>query len=163
MNKPAPHRSRSSASRRGSNTALSWLGHDARGAGVLATARAHLQIQYAVAKVLPPALAAVCVVAKLEGQRLQLAVPSAAHAAKLRQLAPRIAQTLCAQGWNLNEIAVRVQAGMPKPGAKSPRPPKEAEPLGDTALGAFEQLREELRPGPLADAVARLLAHHKGS
>jgi len=127
----------------------------------LATARAHLQIQRAVAAVLPPALGAVCVVAKLENQRLQLAVPSAAHAAKLRQLGPRIAQALGAQGWNLNEIAVKVQAGMPKPGAKSPRPPKEAEPLGATALDAFETLREKLQPGPLADAVARLLAHHK--
>ncbi|MCD0501845.1 flagellar hook-length control protein FliK [Bordetella petrii] len=161
MNRPASHRSRSSASRRGENTALGWLGHDARGAGVLATARTHLQIQRAVAAVLPPALGAVCVVAKLESQRLQLAVPGAAHAAKLRQLAPRIAQALNAQGWNLNEIAVRVQAGMPKPGAKAPRPPKEAQPLGDSALGAFETLQENLRPGPLADAVARLLAHHK--
>jgi len=104
----------------------------------------------------------VCVVAKLETPRLQLAVPSAAHAAKLRQLAPRIAQALNTQGWNLNEIAVRVQAGMPRPGAKAPRPPKEAEPLGETALNAFETLKENVRPGPLADAIARLLAHHRG-
>ena len=151
----------SATGRREGNTALGWLGHDTRAAGVLATARTHLQIQQAVAAVLPPALGVMCVVAKLESQRLTLAVPSAAHAAKLRQMAPRIAQALCAQGWNLNEIAVRVQAGMPKPGAKMPRPPKEAEPLGETALGAFEQLKGTLRPGPLADAVARLLAHHK--
>jgi len=160
MNRPASNRSRSSASRRG-ETPLGWLGHDTRGAGVLATARVHLQIQHAIAAVLPPALGAVCVVAKLETPRLQLAVPSAAHAAKLRQLAPRIAQALNTQGWNLSEIAVRVQAGMPRPGAKTPRPPIETQPLGETALGAFEALQENLRPGPLADAVAKLLARHK--
>lgn len=99
-----------------------------RGAGVLATARKHLQIQHAVAAVLPPALGALCVVAKLENQHLQLAVPGPAHAAKLRQMAPRIAQTLTGQGWNVNEISVRVQAGMPRPGQKAPRPPKLAQP-----------------------------------
>lgn len=140
---------------------MSWLGHDTRGAGVLATARVHLQIQQAVAAVLPPALGAVCVVAKLESQRLLLAVPGPAHAAKLRQMAPRIAQALSAQGWNLNEINVRIQAGMPRPGQRAARPPKEAVPLDTTALQAFQDLQDKLRPGPLADAVARLLAHHK--
>jgi len=151
---------RSKAGSRRGETALGWLGLDARGAGVLATARLHLQIQHAVAAVLPPGLAAVCVVAKLEGQRLLLAVPGPAHAAKLRQMAPRLAQALSAQGWNLNEISVRVQAGMPRPGAKAPRPPKEAQPLGPKALQAFEDLGRNVRPGPLADAIARLLAHH---
>lgn len=141
---------------------MGWLGNDTRGAGVLATARVHLQIQQAVAAVLPPGLGAVCVVAKLESQRLHLAVPAAAHAAKLRQMAPRIAQALNAQGWNLNEISVRIQAGMPRPGQRAPRPPKEAVPLGEVALKAFEDLHDQLRPGPLADAVNRLLRHHKG-
>jgi len=134
-----------------------------RGAGVLATARKHLQIQYAVAAILPAPLGSVCQVGKLENQRLQLVVPSAAHAAKMRQLAPRIAQALANQGWNLNEIAVKVQAGLPKPVTRKPLPPKEAQPLGDTALGAFESLHGSLRPGPLADAVAKLLKHHKSS
>ncbi len=124
-----------------------------RGAGVLATARKHLQIQYAVAAILPAPLGSVCQVGKLENQRLQLVVPSAAHAAKMRQLAPRIAQALADQGWTLNEIAVKVQAGLPKPGARKPLPPKEAQPLGTTALGAFETLHDNLRPGPLADAL----------
>src|SRR5690606_28442376 len=127
MNRTASSRLRSAPSRRSGETALGWLGADARSAGGLATARAHLQIQQAVAAVLPPGLAAVCVVAKLENQRLLLAVPGPAHAAKLRQMAPRLAQALSAQGWNLNEISVRVQAGMPRPGAKAPRPPKEAQ------------------------------------
>ena len=91
-------------------------------------------------------LGSVCQVGKLENQRLLLVVPGPAHAAKLRQLAPRIAQSLADQGWNLNEIAVKVQAGLPKPGARQPKPPKEAQPLGDTALGAFETLHHNCGP-----------------
>jgi hypothetical protein len=122
----------------------------------------HLQIQAVLATALPANLARVCWVAKLESQRLQLAVPSAAHAAKLRQLAPRLAQALTHRGWNLNEIGVRVQATLPKTMLKTPLP-KEIQPLGETALSAFETLHDRLRAGPLADAVARLLNHHKGS
>ncbi|CAM3772927.1 Flagellar hook-length control protein FliK [Bordetella sputigena] len=160
MNKRAPYRPSRKPARR-ENTAMGWLGHDARGAGVLATANLHLQIQRTVAAAVPPVLGNVCRVARLEADRLQLAVPSAAHAAKLRQMAPRIAQALHAAGWNLNEIAVKVQAGLPGSGIKPPRAPKDVMPLGDTALGAFEALRETLNPGPLADAIERLLRHHR--
>lgn len=162
MNKRAPYRPNPKPAR-GENTAMGWLGHDARGAGVLATARLHLQIQRTVAAAVPPVLGAVCRVARLETDKLQLAVPSAAHAAKLRQMAPRIAQALQAAGWNLNEIAVKVQAGLPGAGMKPSRPPRETIPLDETALGAFETLRETLNPGPLADAIERLLRHHRQS
>lgn len=161
MNKPASYRPRSTSKRRKENTALGWLGHDTQGAGVLATARIHLQVQRLIATALPPALASVCQVAKLEKTSLQLAVPSPSHAAKLRQLAPTIVRTLAASGWNLETITVKVQANLPKSGAKSARPPKEAMPLGHTALDAFKTLHDNLRPGPLAEAIARLLAHHK--
>jgi hypothetical protein len=150
----------SSISSRRANTALGWLALDIRGGDVLATARMHLQVQTVVTATLPAVLASVCWVAKLERQRLQLAVPSAAHAAKLRQLAPRLAQALISHGWNLNEIAVRVQADLPKTTPKTPMP-KEIQPLGATALSAFEILHDHLRPGPLANAVARLLKHHR--
>jgi hypothetical protein len=159
MNKHSPYRSPRG---RSGETALGWLGQDARSAGVLATARRHLQIQLAVAALLPPGLGAVCAVARLENQRLQLAVPGPAHAAKLRQMAPRMAQALSEQGWSLTEIEVRVRAGMPRPGARAARPAKTAQPLDAGALRAFEELGKSTRPGPLADAIARLLAHHKG-
>lgn len=122
----------------------------------------HLQVQAVLAAALPPPLATVCWVTKLEKARLQVAVPSAAHAAKLRQLAPRLVQTLAHHGWNLNEIAVRVQATLPKTMLKNSLP-REIEPLGETALNAFKNLHEHLRPGPLADAVAHLLKHHSGT
>ncbi|MGB3290308.1 MAG: DciA family protein [Burkholderiaceae bacterium] len=108
---------------------------------------------------LPPALARVCKVARIERQQMTLAVPSAAYAARLRQLAPSVVQALAGGGWNLNEIKVRVQAGLLQ--NRTNPSGKEAIPLDDNALDAFDQLRGALQPGPLADAVLRLLKHHR--
>ncbi|MFC4202526.1 DciA family protein [Candidimonas humi] len=119
-----------------------------------------LAIEQAAGEILPPALRQVCRVARMDRQQLTLAVPGAAHAAKLRQLAPRIAQRLSEGGWNLNQVQVKVQAGLSYIGTNPPRA-KNVEPLGEKALDAFETLHASLRPGPLADAVGRLLAHHK--
>jgi hypothetical protein len=44
---------------------------------------------------------------------------------------------------------------------EQPRPRKEARALDAHDLKSFEELRAQLRPGPLADAVSRLLAHHR--
>ncbi|UHL65813.1 DUF721 domain-containing protein [Paralcaligenes sp. KSB-10] len=141
-------------------SAISWLGSDRHGADVLTTARMLLSIEHAAKKILPPAIAQVCRVARIDRQQVTLAVPSAAHAAKLRQLAPRIVQLLTEGGWNLNEINVRVQAGLLQNQTKA-APIKEVVPLDNNALRAFETLQNNLRPGPLADAVKRLLAHHR--
>lgn len=141
-------------------SAIGWLGSDQHSASVLTTARMLLAIEQAAGEILPPALRQVCRVARIDRQQVTLAVPGAAHAAKLRQLAPRIAQRLSEGGWNLNQVQIRVQAGLSHIGTNPPRA-KNVEPLGAKALDAFEALHAALRPGPLADAVSRLLAHHK--
>lgn len=139
--------------------ALSWLGDDRQGAQVLETARRLLTAEQAAKNALPPALALVCKVARIERQQMTLAVPSAAYAARLRQLAPSVVQALAVGGWNLNEIKVRVQAGLLQ--SQTKKSGKEVIPLDDAALDAFDELRGALRPGPLADAVKRLLDHHR--
>ncbi|MGB6106144.1 MAG: DciA family protein [Pusillimonas sp.] len=139
--------------------AVSWLGSDQHGAQVLMAARNLIAAEQAAKQALPPALAAVCKVARIERQHITLAVPGAAYAAKLRQVAPRVLQLLNGSGWNLNEISVKVQAGLGQNQTKSA--PREVIPLDDAALEAFETLRSGLRPGPLADAVQRLLRHHQ--
>ncbi|MEO6984733.1 MAG: DciA family protein [Paralcaligenes sp.] len=141
-------------------SAISWLSGDQRSAGVLTTARMLLSIEHAAKTILPPALAQVCRVARVDRQQVTLAVPSAAYAARLRQLAPRIAQMLTQGGWNINEISVKVQAGLLQT-RTNPAPIKDVTPLDERALSAFEALQNNLRPGPLADAVKRLLAHHR--
>src|SRR3546814_697835 len=129
--------------------ALRWLGDDRQGAQVLETVRRLLAAEQATKSALPPALALGCRVAHIERQQITLAVPSAAYAAKLRQLAPSILQTLNDSGWNLNEIKVKVQAGLLQNRAK--KSGKQTVPLDDAALNAFDELRDKLRPGPLAD------------
>jgi len=139
--------------------AVSWLGSDVQGAQVLTVARNLLKVEQAIKAALPAALADVCKVARIERQQLTLAVPSAAYASKLRQLAPRIARLLADGGWNVNEIIVKVQAGLLQSQTKAA--PREVIPLDETALKAFDDLRSKLRPGPLAEAIERLLGHHR--
>lgn len=98
---------------------------------------------------------------RMDGQRLQLAVPTPAHAAKLRQLGPSIGRALSAKGWNLDTIDVTVSGSLQTLGERPTPAPKEAQPLEGTALDAFHALHGALRPGPLAEAVAKLLTHHK--
>jgi len=140
-------------------TAISWLGSDQHGADVLTTARLLISMEQAAGKALPGELARVFRVARIDRQQITLAVPSAAHAAKLRQLTPRIIRLLVQNGWNLNEIIVKVQADLLQAGTKTTAA-RTAAPLGDEALQAFRDLHGSLAPGPLADAVARLLARH---
>jgi hypothetical protein len=98
-------------------------------------------------------------VIRLEAHALTLMVSSAAFAAKFRQIAPRVTTHLQSTGWNINEIKLRVQGGLGLPVTKKPE--KETRALDQQDLQAFEELNRKLRPGPLADAVARLLAHHQ--
>lgn len=153
QNRPFP-------ARNSGRTAIDWLTNDQNGGNVLATAQWLLQLERVTQKALPPALAGSCRVARVEGGQLTLAVPSAAHASKLRQMAPRIVQVLATAGWNLNEITIKVQAGLALNATPAPRP-KDINPLDDSAVTAFEILHHNIRPGPLADALARLIERHK--
>src|SRR3546814_20096574 len=78
--------------------AVNWLSDDQHGAQVLTTARELIAVEQAAIQILPPALAEVCKVARIERQQVTLAVPDAAYAAKLRQLATRILQRLNSSG-----------------------------------------------------------------
>lgn len=157
MNRASGHTHRNAD--RIADTAIEWLGTDRHGANVLTMARNLLTLERALKTALPPGLAEACHVARLEDQRLTVAVPSAAYAARLRQLAPRTVAQLVRSGWNLTEIQVRVQASLLQSRTKKPMP-KQSNPLDSEGLEAFRSLQENLRPGPLADAVARLVARH---
>ncbi|HUH86563.1 MAG TPA: DciA family protein [Pusillimonas sp.] len=155
----------SGSSRRTSSladTAIDWLGTDRHSANVLTTARTLLALEAAIQKMLPAAMAQACRVARMEDGRVTLAVPSPAYAARLRQIAPRITAQLANSGWNLTEMQVKVQAGLLQNRINTSRP-KESIPLDSQAVAAFRSLHENLRPGPLADAVAKLVTRHKDS
>ena len=68
----------------------------------------------------PPSLARTSHVVQLDQQILTLAADNGAVAAKLRQLAPRLAQMLQQSGYQVTVIQVRVQVAVPpKPVATS--------------------------------------------
>ena len=124
----------------------------------MATAQALLDAEGIIRKALPPVLAHSCRVANIDRQCLTLAVPAAAHATRLRQLTPTLLRALASRGWNLNQIDIRVQAGLLAQARKAP--PRETLPLDRNALNCFQELQKNVTPGPLADAIARLLTHH---
>ncbi|MER1968853.1 DciA family protein [Castellaniella sp. GW247-6E4] len=138
---------------------LDWIAADQRGAGILDVARHLMAAEALLAQVLPPGLARYCKAALIDRQRLTISVPSPAHAARLRQLAPTAAAHLRAAGWPVEDIVVRIDAGLARLTTKQPL--RQAEGLGEHALDSFEALRRSLRPGPLADAIGRLLRHHR--
>jgi hypothetical protein len=143
----------------GSTHLIGWLGHDSQSANVLATAQMHLKMRSAVVSALPQNMRSAFEVVKLENHVLTLMVSSAAFAAKFRQLAPRVTTHMQSLGWNVAEIKLKVQGGLGLP--EVAKPPREARTLDQQDLKAFEELRGALRPGPLADAVAKLLRHHQ--
>jgi hypothetical protein len=145
----------------GELTAVEWLRSDSHGATVLSTAKLLLSAESAIKAMLPPALAHSCKVARIDRQQITVAVPSAAYAAKIRQLAPSITRALTRDGRNINEVVVKVQAGLLKNQTKTTQM-KTAMPLDDAALSAFEELKEKVGPSPLADAIQQLLRHHRG-
>jgi len=151
---------RHAPSRSANQNLLNWLGRDARMASVVATAQRYAQIRQAVAAMLPAGLADVLQVIKLDDGQLTLAVPAAAHVAKLRQLAPRLVTALGRQGWHVEAVNIRIQAQAGGEEKNTVRPAKTATPLDAQALQAFSTLHRRLSAGPLADAVQRLLKHH---
>ncbi len=70
-----------------------------------------LRLQTLLANALPPALRASARVANLRQGRLVLHATNSAVAAKLRQMAPRVAEYYERNGVQLSEIDIRTQAG----------------------------------------------------
>lgn len=138
--------------------ALKWLVLDETGASMLATAQNLVQAEQVIRGVLPPMLAPSCRVANIDRQCLTLAVPAAAHATRLRQLTPTLLRALTQHGWNLTQIEIRVQASLASFVKKSP--PRDIRPLDRGALDCFHELQQNVQPGPLAEAIERLLNRH---
>ncbi|WP_353172232.1 DciA family protein [Paracandidimonas soli] len=140
------------------SVAIQWLSTEPRAASVLDAARRLLAAQETLQRLVPGAMGQACRVALIEDARMVLSVPSAAHAAKLRQLAPTITRKMNEKGWNLTEITVKIQAARLQTAPQ--RPPKSVNPLGTAGVQAFSEIQPAIHPGPLADAIARLLKRH---
>lgn len=135
-----------------------WLKKDPQ--QLLSTAQRYIQLEQLIHAQLPPFMQG-CRVASIDRQTITLAVPSAAHATKLRQMIPSLLTKLNHSALQFTHVNIQIQSvlftGL--------------EPLGEvrqggagideTGLAAFEQLNQTLEKGPLATAVERLLNRHK--
>ena len=137
---------------------VDWLGRDHQSANILATAQQHLALKSLVSEALPQGLKHAFEIAKSDRGVLTLMAVNSSVAAKLRQLAPRLASHLQSAGKAIHDI--QIKTSLQQGGRPYQKPEKTARPLDATDLEAFEDLRNHLEPGPLADAVAKLLAHH---
>lgn len=140
--------------------ALSWLADDPSGARLMRTAHRLLAAQAALEQVLPRPLAAHVRVARIHGPQMTVVVPGPAYAARLRQLATQATEHLAEAGWPIRQIVVRIDAAM-RP-IEAPKPRRMARGLDARALQSFRDLQQAIAPGPLAQAITRLLRHHAG-
>lgn len=150
---------RPSRSSKASELALDWLRHDRNSSTVLATANQFLAIEELLHQKVRFAADTHCKVAHIERQRITLAVPSPAYAARLRQCSTSILQCLSEAGWSVSEVQVVVQASLAATDHLA-KPARTVQPLDSQALDAFQDLHEALEPGPLATAVAKLIKNH---
>lgn len=107
----------------------------------------------AVRRLLPRALADRVRVAKAEPPTLTLAVPAGAVAAVVRQRSPDLLAGLRREGFDFTQFVVRVQVGTGVPSHIKPLK-NQSHRVNPAPL---RQLASELPPGPLRDAVQRLL------
>lgn len=126
------------------------------GAGSLLVAAAQLgRLERDVHSLLPPALAGSIRLSPPREGALVFLVANNALAARLRQQTPSLIDGLATRGWLIRSIKIRVSITAPEP----LKPPKEAR-LSRQGLVSLRDLRDNLEPSPLRDALARLVARH---
>lgn len=139
--------------------ALQWAEQGQTTGTVLLTAHRLLALQDIIGKQLPASMRQGFAVAQVKGNELTLIADHAALAAKLRQLQTTLLKHIQQSGWNAETLKIKVAS---RPNAPLSTPTvKQARPLDAADLTHFKALRQQLDGGPLADAVERLLAHHR--
>lgn len=137
---------------------MGWLEKDPQ--QLLKTAQRYLQLEQLIQENLPAGIQH-CKVAHIDRQTVVLAVPSAAHANKLRQTIPTLLDKLQQHQWQLNQIQIHIQSvlftgikplGIVRQGGSG---------INASGIDAFKQLEKHLEDGPLALAVQRLLSRHE--
>jgi len=151
---------RASAGLTPAQAAVDWLGRGDRSASILATVQQLMRAQRVVRRCLPGAMGAACQVALIDGHTMTIVVPSAAHAAKLRQMTPAICRELGRKGWAITDIRIKITL---RAAPVAEAPVRHGVALNAQGLQAFAALESTLPPGPLADAVRRLLEHHRST
>ena len=148
----------SDRARNAARPVFAWLGDDAGARALAQRVKRLVALQAALAEVSPlPGLVALEIDAT---GVLRVAAPSAAAAAKLRQVEPTLVSALRRRGWAIDRVRVRPRPleGAARPAAGIPRGP-----IPPQALAGFGALADEVSDGPLKEALRKLLRHAGGS
>lgn len=120
----------------------------------LRTAKLFIDIQQSLRDFLQQNIGNHCHILKLADNHLELAVPNAAVASKLRQFAPSIAKHLNQHGYAIQHIGIKVRATLNNPPSKTAKPnPRHL----SRCHQAYQELLEKDPHGPLADTLRRIL------
>ncbi len=139
--------------------ALDFLQSNDRLAALLPTLSQLASLQSDCERLLPTLFAS-CRVLQLREGALQVAVPNAALATRLKQVLPKLQDGLRQKGWPVDAVKLKVQL-MPAVPASATRPVKH-KVLPRNAAGAFAELEQTLEDSPrnagLRDALKALLS-----
>ena len=137
-----------------SNTLDHYL-ETADGAGkLMAHAKLLIKLSRLYRDLAPQHLSQASTLANYKSGTLIIHAENGAVAAKLRQMAPRLAVGFAQKGVECNDLQVKVQA-REKPAQSTPSTLK---PLTSGAVGALQGLRDTLPGSPLRTALDDLLA-----
>ena len=131
-------------------TARNWLAEDPGFAELARRVDDLVAIQAALARACPGVPATV---ASLSAGTLNLTVPGAAWASRLRQSEPSILCALAADGFRVEHLKIRPARQFPPPGTRA----TVRAPIPAAALSRMAQIESALQPGDLRQALSRLL------
>ncbi len=155
MAKPAPNFTpmRRSEQRSSSRELLEYLRSDDKLGALLPTAQQVATLQADCEQQLPTLFSS-CRVLQLRENTLHIGAPNAALATRLRQVLPKLQQGLRENGWDIEQIRLKVQLMPSQPASP---PPPEPRVLPNGAIASFASLASEIAESPLRDAVQNLL------
>jgi hypothetical protein len=124
---------------------------------VLAHGQALLSLQAELDRLLPESFRGQVFVADLKDRVLSLACAHGALATRLRNEAPRLAESLGQQGMAVQQVKIIVRPDLPL--YRGPAKPKVG--LSQSALATLAKAEQELESGELKSVLGRMIRRHK--
>ncbi|AGF49990.1 hypothetical protein BCUE_0861 [Candidatus Kinetoplastibacterium blastocrithidii TCC012E] len=140
--------------------AIDWLRSNRKINETLVTAYNYIKIKQLVSTVLPEYLKNSFHIIKTEQNSITIAVDGATYATRIRQLSPSILNKIkTTYSLNLEIIKIKIINNCLASEIKIIN--KQKNYISNNTIKYFEQLREKSKPGPLKDAIEKLIEHHK--
>lgn len=122
----------------------------------LRIAKLFTEIEQSLKNFLHQGLSPHCHILKLDNEQLELAVPNAALASKLRQFVPSIVNHLSQHGYAITKVHIKVRTSLQKmPIAQNPTTAKKSSLA--QCHQAYQTLLEQYPDGPLAATLCKIL------